>query len=89
MARIDLFLVRHGEAAAGYAEHRDPGLSPLGAEQAALAAQRLTALRATRRGERGVDGQWHRERGGSPSTLRTQSTLGTLSALSTLRTLRP
>lgn len=44
MAPIDLFLVRHGEAAAGYAEHRDPGLSPLGAQQAALAAQRLTAL---------------------------------------------
>ncbi len=44
MARIDLFLVRHGEAAAGYAEHRDPGLSPLGAKQAAFAAQRLTAL---------------------------------------------
>ena len=44
MARIDLFLVRHGEAAAGYAQHRDPGLSTLGAEQAAVAAQRLTAL---------------------------------------------
>ena len=44
MARIDLFLVRHGEAAAGYAQHRDPGLSDLGAKQAALAAQRLTAL---------------------------------------------
>ena len=42
MARIDLFLVRHGEAAAGYAQHRDPGLSTLGAEQAAVAAQRLT-----------------------------------------------
>jgi broad specificity phosphatase PhoE len=44
MARIDLFLVRHGEAAAGYADHRDPGLSPHGAQQAALAAQRLAAL---------------------------------------------
>ena len=44
MARIDLFLVRHGEAAAGYAQHRDPGLSALGAEQATLAAERLAAL---------------------------------------------
>lgn len=44
MARIDLFLVRHGEAAAGYAQHRDPGLSALGTEQAILAAQRLEAM---------------------------------------------
>ena len=41
MGRIDLYLVRHGEAAAGYAEHRDPGLSALGHAQARDAADAL------------------------------------------------
>ncbi len=41
MGRIDLYLVRHVEAAAGYAEHRDPGLSALGHAQARDAADAL------------------------------------------------
>lgn len=38
-----LFLVRHGEPAAGWGEAADPGLSALGAGQARGAAQRLRA----------------------------------------------
>jgi broad specificity phosphatase PhoE len=39
-----LFLVRHGEAAAGFDHHLDPGLSALGREQAQGAADRLSPL---------------------------------------------
>ncbi len=42
MAR--LYLVRHGEAAAGWGDHDDPGLSALGAQQAAEAAAKLAVL---------------------------------------------
>lgn len=42
MTRI--FLVRHGEAAAGFSDHTDPGLSSLGQQQAETAAQSLGAL---------------------------------------------
>ncbi|MFT4615592.1 MAG: broad specificity phosphatase PhoE [Bacteroidia bacterium] len=38
---MDLFLVRHGEAAASWGESTDPGLSELGREQAVAAAQIL------------------------------------------------
>lgn len=38
----DIWLVRHGEAAAGFGEEIDPGLSPLGHQQAA-AAEKLLA----------------------------------------------
>lgn len=37
-------LVRHGRAAAGFAEHPDPGLDDVGREQAATAAAALAAL---------------------------------------------
>jgi broad specificity phosphatase PhoE len=46
MAR--LYLVRHGEAAAAWGQHDDPGLSPLGRKQAADAAYKLGALKPTR-----------------------------------------
>jgi len=36
-----LYLVRHGQAAASFGEHKDPGLSDLGKTQAAEAAERL------------------------------------------------
>jgi len=42
VARITL--VRHGQAAAGFGEDHDPGLSPVGRRQAALAADALEAL---------------------------------------------
>lgn len=38
---IDIFLVRHGEATAGWGEDPDPGLSALGGEQAVQAAQQM------------------------------------------------
>ena len=38
----EIFLVRHGEAAAKWGESPDPGLSTLGHEQAATASQALT-----------------------------------------------
>ena len=38
---MDIFLVRHGEAAASWGESSDPGLSVLGREQASQAAQVL------------------------------------------------
>ncbi|MEO1406392.1 MAG: histidine phosphatase family protein [Pseudomonadota bacterium] len=41
-----IFLVRHGEAAAGWGEHPDPGLSELGRDQAESAALELMALGA-------------------------------------------
>jgi broad specificity phosphatase PhoE len=41
MARITL--VRHGQAAAGFGEDHDPGLSPLGQQQAAAAADAVVA----------------------------------------------
>ena len=40
----DIWLVRHGEAAASFDQAIDPGLSLLGHEQAATAAQRLSAI---------------------------------------------
>ena len=39
-----LYLVRHGKAAAGFAEARDPGLDPEGQQQAAAMASRLAPL---------------------------------------------
>ena len=38
---MDIYLVRHGEAAASWAQAPDPGLSPLGQEQAQAAARAL------------------------------------------------
>ena len=38
---MDIYLVRHGEAAASWGQAPDPGLSPLGHEQAAAAARVL------------------------------------------------
>ena len=38
---MDIFLVRHGEAAASWAESPDPGLSALGRQQAETAAELL------------------------------------------------
>jgi len=38
---VDIFLVRHGEAAASWAQDPDPGLSPLGAQQAQATAELL------------------------------------------------
>ena len=42
MARITM--VRHGQAAAGFGEDHDPGLSPLGRQQAAAAADAVESL---------------------------------------------
>jgi broad specificity phosphatase PhoE len=42
-----IYLVRHGEAAASWGDHPDPGLSELGQKQAAAAADALMALGAT------------------------------------------
>ncbi len=36
-----IFLVRHGQASASWGEHKDPGLSPLGLEQAEAAGRAL------------------------------------------------
>ena len=41
---IPIWLVRHGEAAAKWAEHPDPGLSDLGRQQAEAAADELEAV---------------------------------------------
>tara|TARA_R110000823_G_scaffold295738_3_gene415609 strand:+ start:63825 stop:64373 length:549 start_codon:yes stop_codon:yes gene_type:complete len=38
---MDIFLVRHGEAAAGWGESPDPGLSELGRQQAQAVARQL------------------------------------------------
>lgn len=43
-----IFLVRHGEASAGWGDHRDPGLSATGMEQAEAAAQALARAGANR-----------------------------------------
>lgn len=40
-----LYLIRHGEAAAAWGEHDDPGLSALGVKQAADAAMKLAVLK--------------------------------------------
>jgi broad specificity phosphatase PhoE len=40
-----LYLVRHGEAASGYAQSADPGLSPKGREQAEALARQLVSWR--------------------------------------------
>lgn len=39
-----IYLIRHGEAASSWGEHPDPGLSDLGREQAAAAAETLEKL---------------------------------------------
>lgn len=41
-----IYLVRHGEAAASFAGHADPGLSERGKSEAALAAEQLAHLNA-------------------------------------------
>src|SRR5260370_8187555 len=41
---VRLYLVRHGRAAAGFAEARDPGLDPAGRAQAEALAARLAPL---------------------------------------------
>lgn len=46
MSRI--YLVRHGEAAAGFAGHADPELSPLGQRQAEQAATELSSATGAR-----------------------------------------
>lgn len=43
-----IFLVRHGEAAAGWGDHPDPGLSARGREQAEAVSRHLLSLGATR-----------------------------------------
>lgn len=44
-ARVtDIWLVRHGEAAASFDQEIDPGLSPLGHQQAEAASQQLGAI---------------------------------------------
>lgn len=42
-----IFLVRHGEAAAGWGDHPDPGLSDLGGRQADAVASALESLGAS------------------------------------------
>ena len=39
-----LYLVRHGEAAAGFGDHHDPGLSPRGRDQALAVAHHLATV---------------------------------------------
>jgi broad specificity phosphatase PhoE len=41
VTKMDILLVRHGEAAAAWGEHADPGLSPLGRQQAQQARDEL------------------------------------------------
>jgi broad specificity phosphatase PhoE len=48
---MDIYLVRHGEAAASWAQAPDPGLSELGHEQARAAARLLRPRLATRAAE--------------------------------------
>lgn len=43
MPKINLYLVRHGRAAAGFDSHADPDLDDLGREQATTVAQQLAA----------------------------------------------
>jgi broad specificity phosphatase PhoE len=43
-----IYLIRHGEPAASWGEHPDPGLSALGAQQAAVASQMLAEAGAMR-----------------------------------------
>ncbi|MCB1845622.1 MAG: histidine phosphatase family protein [Halioglobus sp.] len=43
---IDIYLVRHGEAAASWGEESDPGLSDLGQQQAEAVAHRLLPVLA-------------------------------------------
>lgn len=43
-----IYLIRHAEAAAGWGDHPDPGLSALGAKQAQAVAGQLRALAITR-----------------------------------------
>jgi broad specificity phosphatase PhoE len=43
-----IFLIRHAEPAAGWGDHPDPGLSPLGQRQAEAASQRLGEMGAKR-----------------------------------------
>jgi broad specificity phosphatase PhoE len=43
---MDIYLVRHGEAAQGWGQSRDPGLSELGLQQAQAAAQSLHSILA-------------------------------------------
>jgi broad specificity phosphatase PhoE len=40
---FDIYLVRHGEASAGWGEDPDPGLSELGREQALAACEQMSA----------------------------------------------
>ncbi|WP_291197186.1 histidine phosphatase family protein [Hyphomonas sp.] len=42
-----IYLIRHGEAAAGWGDHPDPGLSALGAKQAEAVAAQLNAFSIT------------------------------------------
>ena len=42
-----IYLIRHGEAAAGWGDHPDPGLSALGAKQAQAVAAQLNAATIT------------------------------------------
>lgn len=44
MSMTDIWLVRHGEASGGFGEDIDPGLSPLGHEQAQTAARLLAPV---------------------------------------------
>ncbi|MEZ5897534.1 MAG: histidine phosphatase family protein [Parvularculaceae bacterium] len=44
--RRRIYMIRHGEASATWTQAHDPGLSALGAEQAADAAQKLAAIGA-------------------------------------------
>ncbi len=41
---MDIYLIRHGEAAAGWGQAQDPGLSERGKAQAKAAGERLAAL---------------------------------------------
>ena len=47
MSGARLYLVRHGKAAAGFGEARDPGLDPVGHQQAAAMAAALAPLGPT------------------------------------------
>jgi broad specificity phosphatase PhoE len=43
-----IYLIRHGEPSAGWGDHLDPGLSPLGLQQAEAAGEALVRLGAMR-----------------------------------------
>ena len=54
-----LYLVRHGQASAGFGDHADPGLNQVGQAQAQQTAQLLCRLARARETALPLLGLWH------------------------------